>query len=352
MLKSRYVFLDTSVLIELNFNYSHVNLNRLVELAEADRAHLVLTSVMVREVEANIKKAVHSSVQALAKFRADARILRNFSNPPYDKLFSNFDDDAAEGALVKQFREFLTAAKAEVIVPPALTLETALARYFDMKPPFGKGKKKDEFPDAFTLLALESWCVEKSHKLYVVSTDKDIKTYCEKSQNLLYLARLGEFLDQLIRDDEELAPLVDQLVKAHRDELEASIGEAFPNLDFFLDEYDFVGDVIDVTIQKVVIQDHSVIQVTEDTAIVEVTAVVAFTAHIELEEFDPRMGPTRSYVRQSKELTATVSLSIDVQEPKAFDIKQTKINIQGSWGIGINIPLFNDDYQLFYGGDR
>jgi predicted nucleic acid-binding protein len=54
VLKSRYLFLDTSVLIELNFNYSHVNLKRLVELAEADRAHLVLTSVMIRKVEANI----------------------------------------------------------------------------------------------------------------------------------------------------------------------------------------------------------------------------------------------------------------------------------------------------------
>lgn len=323
VLKSRYVFLDTSVLINLNFNYSDVNLKSLIEMIKADRAHLVLTFVMVREVEANINKAVHSSVQALTKFRADARILRNLHNHPYDTLFSNFDDAAAEGALVEQFREFLTASKAEVIAPPAQALETALAWYFDMKPPFGEGKKKYEFPDAFTLLALESRCAEKSRKLYVISSDKDIENYCKTSQNLFYYARLGEFLDQLIRDEEEFAPLVNQLVEAHRHDLEASIGEAFLNLNFYFRDLD--SDVFDVLVKEVVLQDHSLIQITEDTAIVEVTADVAFTAHSE-EEYDRKMGPIRIDVSQSEEVTATVFLSFDAQEPEASGIKQTKIN--------------------------
>jgi hypothetical protein len=348
VLKSRYVFLDTSVLIGLNFNYSCETLKSLVELTEADRAHLVLTSVMVREVEANINEEVHSSVQALTRFRGAARILRNLSNPPYDNLFSSFDDAAAEGALVEQFREFLAATKAEVIAPPAQALETALAWYFDMKPPFGEGKKKYEFPDAFTLLALESWCVEKSRKLYVISSDKDIENYCKTSQNLFYYARLGEFLDQLIRDDEELAPLVDKLVEAHRDDVEASIGEAFLNLNFYFRDLD--GDVTDVTLQKVVLQDHSLIQVTEDTAIVEVTANIAFIAHIDFAEYDRKVWPIN--VNQSEEVTAIMFLSFDAQEPEASVIKQIKINIQRSRGIGINLPLINDAYQLFYGDDR
>lgn len=61
MLQTRYVFLDTSVLIGLNFDYAHSSMKRLVELVETDRAHLVVTSVMTREVEANIKKEVNSS---------------------------------------------------------------------------------------------------------------------------------------------------------------------------------------------------------------------------------------------------------------------------------------------------
>lgn len=58
------------------------------------------------------------------------------------------------------------------------------------KPPFGETKKKDEFPDAFVLAALEGWCEKNNERIYVASTDPDLKLFCETNQNLFYIKRL------------------------------------------------------------------------------------------------------------------------------------------------------------------
>ncbi|MFD6211418.1 PIN domain-containing protein [Peribacillus sp. NPDC060253] len=57
--------------------------------------------------------------------------------------------------------------------------------YFKDIPPFSK-KKRDEFPDAFSLVALENWFKRQDEKVRIVSDDGDLKNYCEESHTLIY----------------------------------------------------------------------------------------------------------------------------------------------------------------------
>jgi hypothetical protein len=51
---------------------------------------------------------------------------------------------------------FFQDSEAEEIELPKSALKQVLDLYFARRPPFGEGKKKSEFPDAFVLEALKS----------------------------------------------------------------------------------------------------------------------------------------------------------------------------------------------------
>jgi hypothetical protein len=72
--------------------------------------------------------------------------------------------------------------------------EDILKLYFEKKPPFGDGKKKAEFPDALSLLSLQSH-LENNEKIYVISDDGDLRAYCEAESQFIQLDTLDHLLD-------------------------------------------------------------------------------------------------------------------------------------------------------------
>ncbi|MFH4307413.1 PIN domain-containing protein, partial [Acinetobacter baumannii] len=65
-------------------------------------------------------------------------------------------------------------------------------------PPFGKEvKKKNEFPDAITLNAIEEWAKQNNKKVLAIACDNDWKSYCEKSENIEYNDDLATVLAYL-----------------------------------------------------------------------------------------------------------------------------------------------------------
>lgn len=72
-----------------------------------------------------------------------------------------------------QFDEFCKQTKAMHLPAKGLDVAAVLDDYFEQKPPFGEGKKKSEFPDAFTAQLLINWRAGRSRKVIVVSGDRD-----------------------------------------------------------------------------------------------------------------------------------------------------------------------------------
>jgi hypothetical protein len=88
--------------------------------------------------------------------------------------------------------DFLKFTGAEVISADQAQLKSIINKYFNNEPPFGKGKKKNEFPDAIALLSLEDWADKKKKKILAVSKDKDWKSFAEQSDNIDVVEDLGE----------------------------------------------------------------------------------------------------------------------------------------------------------------
>ena len=114
------------------------------------------------------------------------RILKNVSGPPLYNIFPGFDAEQTKQELRSQFHTFLDEVKANVLELTDISIEEVFEKYFAGIPPFANDKKKHEFPDAFSLAAIERWCKTSSGKMYVVSSDSDWQQVCAISPSLKY----------------------------------------------------------------------------------------------------------------------------------------------------------------------
>ena len=107
------------------------------------------------------------------------------------------------------------------------------AAYFGQKPPFGRGKKKSEFPDAFAVAALGAWCSKESSELYIVSGDADMRGACNENGPLHSMPRLVNFLDALASDlQEETTAFVRARIIQFKSEIIKLITKDFPDRGF------------------------------------------------------------------------------------------------------------------------
>jgi hypothetical protein len=76
-------------------------------------------------------------------------------------------------------------------------LPKLMEMYFATEAPFETGKdKKNEFPDAIALLALEGWAEENDVNIIAVSQDKGWKNYAEESARITLVSSLAEALEK------------------------------------------------------------------------------------------------------------------------------------------------------------
>jgi hypothetical protein len=196
-------------------------------------------------------------------FRAKSvvRILKNVSGPP----LYGFDAEQTKQELLSQFHTFLD-----------ISIEEVFEKYFAGTPPFANDKKKHEFPDAFSLAAIERWCETSSGKMYVVSTDSDWQQVCALNPSLKYAQSLPEFLD-LLSQGEKLADEVSQLFKTHQPAIWEKIREKVEPLNLNYEPY---GDVQYVSINSARIIRYFLIEVDDGKAVFDVITGISYSANV------------------------------------------------------------------------
>lgn len=345
MLQSRNIFIDTSIFIGQNYSYHGSVFQNIVRLSANRQARVFITDITLREVISHIEADVSRACQAATKLQKDARILRNITTPPYTGLFEKTDADSAVTELKRQLNAFLAGASVETISTSDVSVKTIFDKYFNRQPPFGDGKKKDEFPDAFVLEALEDWCKEHNERMYLVSTDGDLKDHCVNSNNLVTLEKLAEFISLVEFHDEILAPTVDALLEKNATAVEESVSQEFLNQGFWIDDQE--GDVNEVNVKNIEILDRLVLEVDQNTAAIQVDAKIMFEADITYDDLDTAsydsedeaLIPWRQInkvVEQQETVEAIVYLKHDVEEPGYFEVDHVEINTKNRFGFAVH----------------
>lgn len=171
------VFIDTSVYIKENYFDPKNRITELGRLATAGHINLVSTEITNAEVEMHFKE------DASAPFRG---IRNNYPVLKGIKVFHEFFDKKyrkkVEDMAVEACKEFREKTHMNTVgYSYCNDVPGVFEKYFKLEKPFGEGKKRKEFPDAFALHMLEEYCKKNGlREIVVLSDDKDILKYESK----------------------------------------------------------------------------------------------------------------------------------------------------------------------------
>jgi hypothetical protein len=279
---TRNIFIDTCIFHQKNYGFGHYVFNKIVDLASNEYISVFLTEVTFREIISNIEQQIESTKSYLNQIQKKGNILRNI--PQFEVIFNKRFINSVFDTIKQQFLDFLKKSQAQILPIKDIDSQEIIRRYFEQKAPFSS-KKKNEFPDAFTLAALESWCKRNQQKMYIISEDKDYKNYCDESDVLYHLDSVEQFLNLLTQPDESRYEFILNLFESNHEILEEALKENFIDQGFIFSNID-VDDVENVEIFYVEFEsDPNVIELGDRFAVL--TCETRFTFEAEVSVLDP-----------------------------------------------------------------
>ena len=181
------ITVDTSIFDQKGLRLNSGALQALSSLKDRP-FDFVLSDTVAKEVLAHLQKAAEEALRASKRAIGQALFAFETAEPGRNDLLKLMTGGRDPADAAKQRWEGFIDRTGCMILDDAATVETAtlFAGYFAGDPPFGSGPKKNEFPDALALHALERAAAKRSGGILVVSKDGDWRAFCERS-GWLYL---------------------------------------------------------------------------------------------------------------------------------------------------------------------
>lgn len=193
------VFVDTQVFIKESYNFSTKGKFALLKKQiDSGKVQLLISDIVKGEVERHIREDVGKGLEKLQSALND-RNLAIFREGKHSGIFQTIDSALMTNDALETFYEYLRNAKANWLDIADVHLKSVIDDYFSSKPPFGKGNKKSEFPDAFNASLLKKYSITNG-TVYVVSNDGDFSNV----ENLHCFKTLNELLDAIISHESNI----------------------------------------------------------------------------------------------------------------------------------------------------
>jgi len=196
-----------------------------------------------------------------------------------DALNALADEEACVAKTNAGFDAWLRSCNACVCKEEA-DMAAILDDYFSKRPPFGKGKKKSEFPDVLVISSLRRWATTSRQRMYLVSTDGDFKWCCGADTPFVFASSVREILSHGIA-----SARVHELVLAiARDSswLSDRLAEDAGNLEVTISRGSIRGARVEVEVRSVQLEGMEVSDVVIDGVDGDTVSCTAYV-HCELE---------------------------------------------------------------------
>lgn len=294
-LKSRLVFIDTCIFIGKHFNFGINALGRTQQYLEENKIHLLMPDITKSEIENKIKitaQDAHSKLKNLFKKENSIKMLAVADNLPYSGTPQVPTAEEIYEKIHCKFIEFIELDNVELISTETVDIKTVFNNYFNSYPPFSKGSKKYEFPDAFVLEAIQGVSQSRNKDLYVISSDPDLKSYTQLHDNLFHLQDINNLFDLINHNDKELeqpALFADSVFRLMEDQIIAKAQGYFESAEYMASDIsdNIFEDVIDmVTVHEVEIAGKNLLSVSDTNAEFEVIFRVLLTVNFSIPNHD------------------------------------------------------------------
>lgn len=270
--KTWNIFIDTSIFRSLNFSVNYKLFSIIEAFCRSGRVKIVLTDITVEEIKANLLRVIGEAESIIKRARAKAGILRNVDSNNYKFLFEQFEKEEIFNQLKDKIFGYFDRCNIEIIKATEINPKTIFRDYFQGRPPFGEGKKKNEFPDAFIISALNNWSKSSGNDIYIVSGDQDFKDVSSINKSLSYLPSLQKFIELVLSDDNVLIEFIHNLIIQNKGKIFEAISEEVKQYDMVVMDADpdaeaFIDEATIIDLYNI-----SVIEVNENNATVQADA--------------------------------------------------------------------------------
>lgn len=162
-----------------------------VKVLQTDIVH----NEAINHIGQEISKTRSSIEQALRSANKQLKIKSEVIENARALLSVDGSEAEIAEARLEKYYEFIGAEKIDS--GRYADLSRLMELYFATEAPFESGKdKKNEFPDAIALLALEGWAEENEINIIAVSQDKGWKNFSEGSDRITLVSSLAEALEK------------------------------------------------------------------------------------------------------------------------------------------------------------
>ncbi|MGV3696321.1 PIN domain-containing protein [Flavobacterium sp.] len=278
-----HIFLDTSIFINENFLQGK-KINSLLSLSEKGKIELYITEITYNELKSNFKKFLSIAFTNHNRFKKDKenRILQNDSG--LQNLFVKIDTEKINNDFILKLDNLIRDSTIKIIPYKSLDIRVVFDKYFEPEPPFGKGDKKSEFPDAFTLELIEDFCKDNKIIGIVFSSDNDL--LFSKFPHLDIRKNYSDYLEikytEMALVKKKIAEEIFLLNKVN---IERSFVEWYKdNLGDISLYFDAVNwkEVYDVDIEEIKVGslEYTIIEIADDIVTIEITAPVEVKVNV------------------------------------------------------------------------
>ena len=182
--------------------------------------------------------------------------------------------------------------------------------------------------------------------MYVVSTDGDLKEYCETSDCLIALDKIAGFINVIESHyDEDLVHSVNMLLNKNQDAIKKAIAEAFCEQDFWIEDQD--GDVNEVRVNELEVSKILILDVDQDSAFVHIDVETNFSADLTYNDLDTTAYDSEKRVLipwstidktvdQDVTYTAAAEVLHDKKDPQYFVVDWVEIQPDQSSGFALH----------------
>lgn len=233
-----YVTIDTNIFISSKYDFSSSStLDLLAKFVKNDKIKVVLSNIVIREVEKHIMNESYSlcgKVRDLRKKILDTSSESFLEALELEDRFSIMNKNNLRKKSKKIWENYLETISPEVLDTSDIDLDSIINDYFEINPPFQEGeKKRKEFPDAFIANQIKAR-FGQDISVAIISNDNGFKAACGSSDNFHFFDSLGQLFDCInSRDDlyEECSKFVNSML---------------PDKTKFIEKYLLFSDSLDV----------------------------------------------------------------------------------------------------------
>lgn len=210
-----YVTLDTNIFDSNKLDFSKDStLSLLINYVETGKIKIVLSNIVVKEVEKHIVKASEDICSAFRGLRKD--VLKMVSKGLLEQIGIKtdlllLDKEKYQEKSLDVWRKFLENLNPEILDLSLIDLNDIVDDYFDTKPPFeSKEKKRKEFPDAFIANQIRKR-FGKDEVIAIVCNDNGLKKACGNSKNHIFYKTLGELYNAINIQETEYKNILQEI---------------------------------------------------------------------------------------------------------------------------------------------